>query len=165
MKKFCLAVLVCLVLAGCSSGNTTPVLKGITFTAEIAYYNESYTLSGQILNDGSMVATLLKPDELANLKLTLNGDRITAEYKGLTYTPVEGSLPFSAVLQNLYDPVCQVNKEGLLPDKNGKIQGEINGTDYTLTLSPTGLPQRLELPKRGMVVTFYNLCVKEDVNE
>ncbi len=165
MKKLVLVFFSFLVLCGCSASAVTPVLKGITFTAEMTYYNESYTFSGHILKDGSLEVIIEKPDELKDLKLSIKNDQITAEYKGLTYTPVEGTMPFSAVIKEFYDPLKEVIEKGLTADKNGILEVKSENLGYTLTLSPSGLPQRLELPDKRFSVTFYNISVKEDVNE
>ena len=47
-------------------------------------------------------------------------------------------------------------------DKNGEISGKADEIEYKLTVSPTGLPQKLELDSRHITVKFYNISIKEE---
>ena len=159
MKKAVLSLLLCFTLCACSSGEITPCLKGISFTAEMTYYNESYCFDGSISTQGELTAVITSPEELKDLKLILGEKGTTVEYKGITYTPVEGTMPFSAVLKNFYNPIREVMAEELLADGDGKLKtGE--GTEAAVfVFSPTGLPQTMEHRGKGFSVNFYNVSI------
>ena len=165
MKKILSVLLVIMLLCSCSGGEITPHLCGIGFKAEMTYYNESYAFLGELSENGTLKAEITAPEELSELVITISHDSTTVNYKGLTYTPVEGTMPFSAMLEDFYNPIKAVIDSGLTADKNGKLTVG-SGTDKAeFTLSPTGLPQKLELPDERFSVTFYNVSVKEDVND
>lgn len=161
MKRFLAVVLMLLTLCSCSGEKQQKLhLGGITFNAAVNYYNENYEFEGHLKKDGSLEAKIVSPKELEDLNFTLNGESVQVEYKGLTYTPVEGSMPFSTVMEGLYEPLRELvfsdsaaaDKEGRVVDADGK---------FTLTVSPTGLPQKLEIPNSSFEVRFYNVSVEE----
>ncbi len=165
MKKIILVLCLLLTLCSCSGEKEVkPQLGGISFGAEVSYYNENYGFDGQLQKDGTLTAVITEPKELEGLSFTLNGDAVTVEYKGLRYTPVEGSMPFSRVMEELYAPLREiVLSETTLADKEGRVVGE-DGR-YTLTVSPTGLPQKLSLPDKRFEMRFYNISVNEDTDD
>lgn len=166
MKRLVCVLLMLLVLCSCSGGEIEPRLKGISFNAEMTYYNECYNFGGEVLSDGTLKVTLTEPEELKDLSFTLSGENTVIEYKGLTYSPVEGSMPFSRIIENFYKPLrevalsnsCEVSKDGVFKSDNG-------AQSYTITFSPTGLPQKLEIPDERFSVRFYNVSIKEEAND
>ena len=162
-----LLVLLALLLCSCSSAKEIrPYLAGISFTADMTYYNESYGFDGEIFSDGTLKISMTEPEQLKDLNITVSGEGMTVEYKGLTYSPVEGSMPFSAVLEEFYNPLREiVLSDTAVADSNGVLTGSAGTLGYTLTVSPTGLPQKLEIPDERFTVKFYNVSVKEDVND
>lgn len=166
MKKIVSSLLVFLLFCSCSGGKEIqPQLQGITFTAEMTYYNEVYGFDGEILSDGTLKAAITAPEELKDLNLTMNDEGITVEYKGLTYSPVEGNMPFSGVMEEVYAPIREVILSGAVADSDGVLTGGEGVRAYTLTVSPTGLPQKLEIPDESFQIRFYNVSIKEDVND
>lgn len=166
MKKILSILLICLALCSCSSAKSiVPRLSGISFTADMTYYNEVYAFDGEILSDGTMKATVTSPEELSELEFTLTGEGTTVNYKGLTYSPVEGSMPFSKIMEDIYLPIREVALGDATADGNGILTGGEGSGEYSFTLSPTGLPQKLEMPDERFFVKFYNVSVKEDVND
>lgn len=165
MKKILSTLVVLMLLCSCSDGEITPHLCGISFKAEMLYYNESYSFSGELSKDGDLTAEITAPEELSDLVITISDEGTTVNYKGLTYTPVEGTMPFSAMLEEFYNPIKAAIDTGLTASGDGKLTVGSGADKAEFTLSPTGLPQRLELPDERFSVTFYNVSVKEDVND
>lgn len=166
MKKIFFILLSFLVLCSCSAEkNIQPRLGGIAFNAEMTYYNEVYRFEGEILSDGTLKATVTAPEELKELNFTINSEQTTVEYKGLTYSPVEGNMPFSGVMTDFYAPIREVMLSEKIADKNGSLIGGQGVRAYRFTFSPTGLPQKLEIPDESFVIRFYNVSIKEDVND
>ena len=164
MKKVFAAVLVCFLLCSCGSANTVkPTLLGTEFTAKMTYYNEQYSFDGKITQDGKLVAVLTEPEELSDITLTLGGEQTIAEYKGITYTPIEGNMPFSAVMERFYLPIKDMAyKESVNLDSDGAVK---DTKGYKFFLAPTGLPSRLEIGDENFSITFYDISICEDVND
>jgi hypothetical protein len=79
-------------LCGCKKPEEVyPVTNDITFLLNIEYYNEKYTLNCKRDKTGETTFSVLIPTELKGYKLIFNGEKITAKYKGLEYTPKEES--------------------------------------------------------------------------
>lgn len=160
MKKLCISLLILLLLCSCGvKKEITPRLSGISFTAEINYYNENYTLDGVISKDGKFLAEIKEPEELRDLVITLDGDKTQVNYKGLVYTPLEGSMPFAGVLSEFYGQICKIIKDEPVSSTS---DGIIKGDGFTLTVSPTGLPLKLEIPDERFTFNFYNVSICEE---
>lgn len=163
MKKLILVLLILLSLCSCTKNEVSPRLKGISFTAELTYFNEEYVFDTTVQKDGTLTAYMKEPKELEELKLTVNTDGITADYKGLIYSANEATMPFSRIMEDFYLPLRRLMDEGSMSaDKDGKISGKVGESKYILTVSPTGLPQKLELPDEHITVKFYNVTIKEE---
>lgn len=164
MKKIFAAFLVCFILSSCGSSHTVkPTLLGTEFTAKMTYYNEQYSFDGKITEDGKLIAVLHEPEELSDITLTLGGEQTVAEYKGITYTPIEGNMPFSAVMERFYLPIKDMAyKESVDLDSEGAVK---DTEGYKFYLAPTGLPSRLEIGDENFSITFYDISISEDVND
>ena len=166
MKKIIGILLVILTLCSCGGKQEIkPRLQGISFTAEVTYYNEAYSLEGEILSDGTLQVAVTAPEELKGFNIHMINEDITVEYKGLTYSPIEGTMPFSGVMAELYAPIRQIVGSDIMADTEGKIKGGEGVRAYCFTFSPTGLPQKLEIPDESFEIRFYNVTIKEDVND
>ena len=151
-------------LCSCVSANTVkPTLLGTEFTAKMTYYNEQYSFDGKITEDGKLIARLSEPEELSDITLTLDGEQTIAEYKGITYTPIEGNMPFSAVMERFYLPIKDMAyKESVELDSDGAAK---DTQGYKFYLAPTGLPNRLNIGDENFSITFYDISICEDVND
>lgn len=165
MKKALVSILLVITLCACSGGEIKPCLGGISFTAEMVYYNESYSFEGELSVEGELTAVMTAPEELKDLKFTLNAEGTVVDYKGITYTPTAGTMPFSKTMESFYAPVKEVLQGGLTADSKGILTLGEGVEAATFTLSPTGLPQKLEIPDKRFCVTFYNVSLIEDVND
>lgn len=109
-------------LAGCSGGRIEPRLSGISFRADMVYYDESYGFDGSVSESGVLTAVMTQPQELEGLEFTLDGDSSVVNYKGLTFTPTEGSIPFCRMLEDFYSKISSlINQPDLTADKEGII--------------------------------------------
>ena len=163
LKKLICVFMVLVCLCSCNKNEIRPHLLGISFAAELMYFNEVYSFDGEILNDGTLIAVMKEPKELEELKLTVKPDGIEADYKGLKYTANEATMPFSGIVKEVYASLNSLmGKESLIADDNGEISAKVGQTDYLLTLSPTGLPQRIELPGKHISLNFYNVSITKE---
>ncbi len=162
MKRIVSVLLVLLLLCSCSSGKeTAPILKGIGFSAEMTYFNEAYSFDGEINGKGALTAQMTAPKELEGLKFTLSEGTTLVEYKGLVYSPVEGTMPFSKIIEDFYGAVGLFGAE-TGSDADGVIKIGEGADEVVLTISPTGLPQKIEMPDERFAVTFYNTKILKE---
>lgn len=161
MKKIICIILTLLCLCSCSKSEISPKLRSISFTAELKYYNEEYVFEGEILEDATMKISIKEPEELKDLNITVTDKVMKADYKGLTYEANEATMPFSRVIQTFYSPLSIIAKDDTIKaDKNGEINGEFGGEKCSMTISPTGLPQKFE--SKQLCLNFYNITIKEE---
>ncbi|MEE0928999.1 MAG: hypothetical protein UIG59_07380 [Acutalibacteraceae bacterium] len=166
MKKyfFPLLLVICLMLTACSSSAVKPQLCGISFRAEMTYYNENYSLEGELGRDKTLKATITSPEELKDLNFTITPSGTTVEYKGISYTPVEGSMPFSALMDKFYRAMLDASQEGLTANSDGILTLDAEGKKTEFTLSPTGLPLEAQIENGNFLIKFYNVTIKEDTD-
>lgn len=161
MKRIFCTILVLLTLTACSGKKeVTPLLCGISFTADITYYNENYKGECTVSADGALTLKLTEPKDLSGYTVTLSKEGITAEYLGLSFTPTVNNMPASSVLTDFYN--CYY--EAAFSDEDAKSTGDgyqLQDDEYTLWLTAMGLPQKAELPDESFCVYFYNVAVSK----
>lgn len=161
IKKLFALPLALLLLCGCANNKTvTPILNNISFTAEIDYGDTEF-VGNATLSEGTLNLTVTEPQEIKDLILKLDKNGITAEFKGVTYTPDINSLPQGAIAQVLYDILNDIvgNKTANCDEENCEIKGRVNGYDYTFVFSPSGLPISLEIDDLDLEIKFKNVTV------
>lgn len=162
MKKILSIVLVLLTLAACSSkAAVKPKIYGIEFTADITYYNENYKGECKISEDGVLTLKITEPEILSGYTVTVGKDLIKAEYLGIEFVPNLANMPFSSVMQDLHKTITDLAVSEAAEKKGDTyiIKGGKDADSYTLYISPTGLPQSLEMPDERFRVYFYNATV------
>ncbi len=165
MKKilpFLLTIALIFALSACKKENLKPQLCGISFTADMTYYNEVYKGECEIDEKGGIKLRLTEPEILSGYTVFVDGEGVRAEYLGISFTPPENSLPFSSVAKDFYKAVEKTLTGELAAEKSGeeyKISGGSGAESYTLYISPSGLPQKLLIPDERFSVYFYNVAV------
>ena len=165
MKKILSLLLVLLTLSACGGKETVkPQIYGISFTADVTYYNENYKGECEISGDGSLTLKITEPEILAGYTVTINNDGIKAEYLGIAFTPNPSNMPFSSVMQDLYKKITEIALCDAAEKKGDTyiIKGGKDADAYTLYISPTGLPLSLDMPDERFRVYFYNNKVLSD---
>ena len=171
MKRAVIPVFILIIfLCGCGGKNktATPVTKGVSFTADVTYYNECYTCDVAVDEKGIMSATVTSPEELFGVKLMFDGENVTAEYLGLTYTLKTDTMPLGNVALSIYNVFSHIAENGLTAEQdesNCIIENEIGGEKYEFIFAPSGLPLELKMPQKELRVIFNNVTVKEDKSE
>lgn len=161
MKKILCAILVLLTLAACSGKKeVAPLLCGISFSADVSYYNENYKGECTVSKDGALTVKITEPEELSGYTVKLSNEGITAEYLGLSFTPTANNMPASSVLSDFYRQysAAAFSKE---PARSTGDGYRLSGEGYTLWLTAMGLPQKAELPDESFCIYFYNVAVEE----
>lgn len=161
VKKLICIVFVVLSLCGCSEKRSSvkPVLKGISFNAEITCYNECYTAACAVSEDGAISAEVTSPDELKGLKFAVKNGDITTEFDGISATEKLKDLPVCGAYTAMIDVLCDVmnSEDPVINDGNELFinAGTENGK-YRLSIAPTGLPLSLEIPDQGFKMEFFD---------
>ena len=163
MKKLICVFIIALCLCSCAKAETQPQLLGISFTAELQFYNEEYVFDGELLEDATLKISVKEPGELKDLNITVTDEVMKAEYKGLTYEANAANMPFSRVISQFYLPLKAIATDKTVKaDKKGEINGEFGGEKCSLIISPTGLPQTFTLKGKQLNLRFYNVSINGD---
>ena len=161
--KLLVLVVTFVILCGCSTKQkVSPILRGISFEADISYYNEKYVCDAVIDSDGKLIMEFRYPEELSGLKIFFEYDKANVEYMGLTYTPKDQGMPTGSVAQALYNVISTVESEDSVAVSDGEnciIEGRYNDTYFKLYLAPSGLPLSIFIPDDSFKIQFNNLTV------
>ena len=164
MKKIICLLIPLIFLCSCGKkSEVRPLVSGISFKGEIVYYNENYSCECSISPEGVLTAKIIEPEILNGFVLTVAADKITADYLGISYTPTSNNMPFSGAIDTFYKALqdCSLeDKRATLSGDEYTLKGEIEDIEYTLYISPTGLPQKLLLPDERFCVNFYNVTIE-----
>lgn len=163
MKRMVSLVVLVLFLCGCQ-GKQPVKTKGVGFSfgLDLAYYNEEYSLSGSVFEDGVLVVEVTAPEDLSGLKLTYKNQTVKAEYMGLTYTPDNGKMPVGCATTVLYELLRLVEETQELPrQKDGQVfrEGKVGEYWYRFFFSPLGLPLSFEVPACGLTGVFHDVTL------
>ena len=164
MKRIISVFLMLFMICGCSNSDSgvQAVISGITFTAQISFYNEMFTCDGSISGDGVLELTVTEPENISGMMINVENGCITARFKGLTYTPNTGTFPFGGVAQNIWDVFNDASKRLAPVSREGEnyfIQSAPDEKYYKITLAETGLPLSLEYPAQGLKVQFLKMTI------
>lgn len=164
MKKI-ISVLSLAILFLCACGekkiSVTPVTSGISFTAELTYYNECFEADVTVANNGETDMEITSPDTIKGLVFHFNGEEMTAKYAGLEYKADFKSLPESACCAKLYEILKDTFNEDVTVTLEGDsyyIMRDSKDLSYKLYLGATGLPISAE-DNSGFTVNFKNVTI------
>lgn len=164
MKKI-ISVLSLVILFLCACGekkiSVTPVTSGISFTAELTYYNECFEADVTVAKNGETDMEITSPDTIKGLVLHFNGEEITAKYAGLEYKADFKSLPEGACCARLYEILKDTfNEDATVNSEENSyyIMRDSKDISYKLYLGATGLPISAE-DNSGFTVNFKNVTI------
>ena len=163
MRKIICLILPLILLCSCGKkSEVKPNLLGISFKGEIVYFNENYTCECTVSQDGILTAKIIEPEILNGFVLTVSADKITADYLGISYTPTKNNMPFSGAIDTFYKALIDSSGQDKTVTLSGDeytVKGKTEDLEYSLYISPTGLPQKLLLPDERFSVNFYNATI------
>ena len=163
--KFLALAVAFIMLCGCSTKQkVSPMLRGISFEADISYYNEKYVCDAVVDSDGKLTMEFKYPEDISGLKIFFEYGKANVEYMGLTYTPKDKGMPTGSVAQALHNVLSSVEDEDSFAVKDGEnciIEGRYNETYFKLYLSPSGLPLSIFIPDDSYKIQFNNLAILE----
>ena len=158
------AIITLFSFSACSEkrSNISPLTKGITFTAELTYYNECYEGFVTVSDSGDMDIEITSPDTIKGLSFHFDKSGVTAKYLGLEYKYDTDALPEGIVCTNLYEIIRDTQREdaAVIADKDDYfILGNTGKINYKMFVGATGLPISAEDEKSGFKVGFKNVTV------
>ncbi len=161
LKKLLALPLVLLLLCGCAQSKTaTPILNNISFTVEIDYGENEFVADVAVAEDDLNLA-VIEPQEINGLILNITKNGVTAEFKGISYTPDISSLPQGAIIKVLYNILSDISsgKTASCDNENCKITGRVDGYKYEFEFSPSGLPISLNVYALDLEIDFKNVSI------
>lgn len=166
MKKIISATLIIVfALCGCkgSTANIEPIVKGISFTAELTYYNECCEASVSVDENGAADFEIISPDTIKGLTFHFNGESLTAEYAGLEYKTDYTALPEGGACIQLYKILKDAAGDGVAVTADGDDNYILKESDvrYKLYLGATGLPIKAESAENGFSALFKNVTIQK----
>lgn len=154
-------LIISLFLSGCRQKcAVTPLVRGISFTCTVQYYNELYEGAVSVAKNGDTDIEITSPEGLAGLKLHFKGDALTAEYSGLNYNASLSEMPEGMAFTCLYE-ILRDTKGGEVSLENDKYftESKSGSRRYRLYLGATGLPISAEEPSSGFSAEFKKASV------
>jgi len=164
LKRILSLVFSLVFLCGCAAKatNVKPVLSGITFEARLSFYNEVFCCSGAVSKEGELTLRVNEPQTIKGMKITVKKDHLSAEFKGLTYTPKTEKLPFANVAQVLYSVLSDAlyrNPQVKVQDNKFFIESAENDKYYKIILTEAGFPVSMEIPSAALTAEFSNVSI------
>ena len=162
MKRILAVVLLIFSLSGCGGkAAVEPKLTGVSFVAEISYYNEIYSCDCTIDSERELTAVIKVPETLEGFTLKVGKAGVTAEYLGIKYTPTDSNMPFASLLEQIYESLYKAADGGEVKreDKTYKLTVGEGAERAVLHLTEAGYPIKLELPDERFFIEFYNVSI------
>ena len=171
MKRI-VVFLICavLILCGCSKAPTSNVSLPTNFATETVITVED-TVYNAILSryaDGYWKIELLAPMAVKGLIFTVSGENTEVSFDGLRFTFDTARFPVGSVVTaaiSYLDRLIASPIDVIKGEEQCLATGTINEEAYTLTLSKTNVPQKLELADSGMTIEFTTFDIVEFVEQ
>lgn len=171
MKKvlFCILTVIIL-LVGCTKNPASSINLPTQFAAEatITAGETNYCAYLSRYADGYWQIEMTEPAAVKGLIFTISGGNTEVSFDGLRFTFDTGRFPVGSVVAATIDSLDRLIASPI-DMINGEDQclatGKIGDQSYTLTLSKTKIPQKLELAESGMTIEFTTFDVIDTVEE
>ena len=171
MKRFILLLIpIILLLTGCTESPTASVTLAPSFSSNvnITVGDTSYGANLSRFADGYWRVELDTPAAVKGLIFTVSGGETEVGFDGLKFTFDTARFPVGSVVAAAIDnldrilcaPIDVINGE-----ETCLATGTIGEESYTMTLTKTHVPQKLELANCGMVIEFMSYDVIEMVEQ
>lgn len=160
MKRIFSVILVILLLCGCAKqeSKVIPVTKGISFSCEATYYNETYECDCEIEKNGNTIICFNYPEQVKGLKFVFSENGVSANYNGIEY--INDRIVFeNSVAGLIYEVLSQT--DGKVIEKNDVFytEGVSGDFEYTLQLGATGLPIKITTRPDAARIVFKNVKI------
>lgn len=168
MKKIfslILTVVASVLFASCGKGTViAPKTTGISFTAELEFFENKYVAAVTVKSDGNAEVQVTSPDTLKGLEFVFSGKAVTAKYLGLEYKYNIGKQPSVAAVSYLYEILKDISeKERQITLEDGRFytDGRTENIKYRMYFGATGLPISASDEDNNFVITFKNVTVTD----
>lgn len=168
MKKIfslVLTVAALVLLASCGKGTAiAPKTTGISFTAELEFFENKYEAAVTVRSDGNAEVQVTSPDTLKGLEFDFSGKDVTAKYLGLEYKYNIGEQPSVAAVSYLYEILKDISeKERQITLEDGRFyaDGRTENIKYRMYFGATGLPISASDEDNNFVITFKNVTITD----
>ncbi len=161
MKRIFSVILVLLLLSGCGivSTKVEPVTKGLTFSCDITYYNETYSCNGDIHKNGDMEIEFISPADLEGLKYTFTDKGVAVNFNEIEY--ISQKIVFESSAASFINEVLQnCDTTVMKHDDIFYTEGTTTDFEYKLELGATGLPIKITTRPDAVLVVFKNVKIQ-----
>ena len=154
-----------LLLTSCGKGTAiAPTTTGISFTAELEFFENKYEAAVTVRPDGNAEVQIISPDTLKGLEFDFSGKAVTAKYLGLEYKYNTDEQPAVAAAAYLYEVLKDITEKGrqiTLEDGRYYADGRTENIKYRMYFGATGLPISASDEDNNFVITFKNVTVTD----
>lgn len=167
MKRILIFILTAAVLlCGCQKAptSTAELPKYYSTTADITVGDTTYGVFLSRFADSKWQVELMSPAAVKGLIFNVNGADTEVSFDGLRFTFDTERFPVGSVITTAIgslDRLAAQTLEVINDDEESLATGSIGEESFTLTLSKTGIPQKLELLNCGMSIVFNTFDVVE----
>lgn len=147
-KLLIFTILLCITLCSCGKDDTTVGIDSSAFfTNFTAEYND-LSISGSLTSDDNSgyAISITAPENLNGLNMVYNNDKIRLSFFGLSKEFERSAIPqYNTVFTvcDVIDSVIHSSPAAEKTDDGYVLSGDINGTNYSLTLNDDRKPQIL----------------------
>ena len=139
----------------------SPKLSGSYSVETVLHYGDSQTAAMTLMRCGKGIwdADFTEPAQLSGVRLSLEGDAVSADYKGLAFTVPKSALPAKSMLCILTEVLDSLDTpDGIActaaEDGGYVFAGEAEAGRYTVTFTGEGLLTAFEMPCQPLSAEF-----------
>ena len=166
----------CMTSCAVPVGSKTSRKNGLSspFSAAVSITLDRLEAEGSIkrFGEGVWEIEFSEPNTLSGVKLEFSGVKlefsegsVIASYKGLTFSVPQSAVPVKAMMLNLMKAVDENAKTEELSGKEDgdmlKVEGTLDGGDYTLTVDKDGLLSGFDMPNNKLTMRFTEMKTAE----
>ncbi len=153
-------------LTACAGSPVSSLTLPPCFAAntDVAAGDTVYSMYLSRFADGYWQVELTAPAAVKGLIFTVSGENTDVSFDGLKFTFDTARFPVGSVVSAAIDALDRLYAsplEVVVGEEQNIATGTVGESGYTLTLSKTNLPQKLELPDSGITLTFNTFDVIE----
>ena len=134
----------------------------MSFDCLIKMEDESYTVNVKASkNADTIAASVTSPENLKDLKYVFENCVLTTEYKGINTTADIKETPEDNAVILVLKVIKDAAGKPTVGNKDGNFEysGNLNGIEYNMSVSPSGLPLGINIGQSRITVEIKNLTL------